>query len=460
MIIDTLWCGSQASFDAVLAAQEKATAFMAAKEKDVTLDDLLPPLYKREGSVGVVNIHGPLVSGDAGFMQLFGVTGYDNVREALVKAVADKDAKSIMLSIDSPGGAVNGVTDAARFIQAVGRIKPMSAYADTMASAAYWLGSGAAHITASDTGMIGSIGVLSVHREASKMHEKEGITTTVMRAGEFKALANPYEPLSDTAKETTQARLEYAYGLFADTVAENRGTTRAALDAKAGRGREFMGAQALDAGLVDKIGTYEQALAYAASQTSANRGASVTKPVAHASISDNNVATEAQGPDVKPTLTPEQLAAIEAGITASAEPETETEAESAAEPAVAALAAATEKVTALEAQLSEATTALEASKQAAIDAGETTKAFAAIVSASTKGMLVALGSSTADLDALSATALLAKHAETSATFKAKFKAGGVAATSATTEESAKPAKTAAVLNPLFAARVQLVTNAK
>jgi signal peptide peptidase SppA len=458
-----LWCGSQESYDLVLAAEAKATAFMAGKDSGVTLDDLLPPMYSRVGDVGVVHIAGPLVSGDAGFMRLFGVTGYDNVREAVIQALGDKEAKSVMLSIDSPGGAVSGVTDASRFIKAAAQIKPMSAYAETIASAAYWLGANAGHITVSDASLVGSVGVLTVHTEVSKMNEKDGITRTVLRAGEYKALGNPHEPLSAEAEASIKSQLEYLYGLFADSVAEARGTSRASFDATMGRGREFIGQQAVTIGLADAVGTYEDALAMASGKKTANRGKIATKAIASIAESHNNATIQTEGPDVKPTLTPEQMLAIQAGIneessatSGSAEGEAnKADAAATVEAVTAELATAKAELDTTKAQLADATAAVEAGKQAATDAGELINSFAAIVSASTKSMLIALGSNTDVLASIEPKALLAKHAEVSDLFKTKFKAGGVAATSASATEESKPAK--ASIDPLFAAAVKFAT---
>lgn len=83
--------------------------------------------------------------------------------------------------------------------------------------------------------------------EYSKAFEKEGITKTVMRAGRYKALGNPYEPLSEDGKAEIQAKLDDLYQLFMGTVARNRGTTAIIADQVMGQGREFLGKRGLDA---------------------------------------------------------------------------------------------------------------------------------------------------------------------------------------------------------------------
>lgn len=475
--MDYFWSsvGNESDLVAMLDAKAKADDMVARAGND---KPEFAPIFTKHGNVGVINIQGPLVAGDAGFMRLFGYTGYDNIREAMVAAVEDKQVKSILLNINSGGGSINGTSDTHAFIKSISALKPVTAYADNAASAAYWLGTAASHITAASTALVGSIGVLRVHTEYSKADAKEGVTRTILRSGEFKALVNAVEPLTDVAKAQTQVMLDDVYKSFATDVSIGRGVTYAVADQKMGQGREFMGNRALEAGLVDKVGTFEQALVHAASlvlnNNTANRNTSATNGVAKTTASVNNTDIPKQGSTVKPTLTETQLLAISAGINsenAAVEGEIEGSVKDVTEtktvPNIDAqlqldtLSAElnmlkAELVTAKD-QLTEAQAAVDSGKQAAIEASEATKALAAIVSASTKSMLIALGGKHAGLEALTPVELAAKHSEVATSFKEKIKAGGVAATSAKVE--AQPvAKTAG--NHLFAAFVQSSTKAK
>jgi len=467
--MDYFWCGTENGFRAVESAQIEANKLIAKGGVDGM--PALPSLYNRVGSVGVIEVKGPLVSGDAGFMRYFGVTGYDNIREAIVAGLEDKGAKSLMLAVDSGGGAVNGVTDTASFIKAAGAIKPMSVYADNAASAAYWLASAGGHITAADTGITGSIGVLRVHTEYSQADAKDGITRTVLRAGDYKALVNPIEPLSDTAKAEVNAMLQDLYKSFVTDVAANRNVSYDVAHQKMAQGKEFLGQRALFAGLVDKVGNYESALAHAASMFgNANRGSSATSSVAKAALADNNSPDPEQGTNVKPTLTPEQMLAVigstseqstEAAIAAAAAVPNGGEASAApnTEAIVAELTTTKETLNSVQAeldttkaQLVEAQASIAAGSQAAIDAGESITALSAIVSAYISNMAIALNTKVDGLDAMTPKALCDKHIEMSNTFKSKFKAGGAAATTAEVRE--EPARKP--VNPIFAAVVKSV----
>lgn len=465
------WAGTPETFEHALNAQAKT--FEAVKLSDEMQQ---PSLLNVEGNVGVVRIAGPLVDGSAGWMSFFGVTGYNDIREAVIQALSDPKVKTIMLDINSGGGQVSGVDDLSGLLKQASAIKPITTFADgMMASAAYWLGSSGSHITASQTAIVGSIGVLSKHTEYSQADAKEGIKTTIVRAGRYKALANSVEPLTAEARAEIQQQANDIYEIFINRVADNRGVSAVVADTQMGQGREFLGKRSLAAGLVDEIGTYESALARAQAMASALDGA-------------NSLPKDKKGSNMKPkaTLTPQQLAAIASGAPLDAALES---AEAVADAALAAAAEETnEEVEAAEGVADEAAEGAEASVEpeaakadtglvaylqsqvAAKDAdllkanieldklraqmaeaNATHQGLLAIARDSVGKMKVALGGSADAAAAMSATEVLAAHAETADVFKTKFKVGGVAAT-ATTETEKKPV--AALVDPLFASLVK------
>ena len=478
------WMGTEDSFQAyekaVPLAETKHAEWLASSEGADEPD--LPPLYERVGDVGVIKISGSLIPGEAGFLRYFGITGYGDIKAAVLEGIADKGAKSLMVYSDSGGGSVAGVEDAEAFIRSASMVKPMNAFSEFSASAAYWLTSAAGHITAASTSINGSLGVIRVVTEYSKVYEKEGITNTVMRAGRYKALGNPYEPLSEDGKAEIQAKLDDLYQLFMGTVARNRGTTTIIADQVMGQGREFLGKRGLDVGLVDAIGDLEDALAYAkanrtlAARKPANFGASATASVAQASAMNDNAATS------NPTgttmiLTPEQLAAVAAGASveevtgkaATPTPEEQAAADAAAQAeaqavadATAAAAESSAEVDALKAQLAEAQAATDAAvaeTQALAAKLEATEANLAAVTpvlqASVKNLHIALGKKV-DTSAMSVSELVAEHDSAKAAVVDKFKVGGVARSTASTET----AKVVPLIAPRDAAAAKTMFNIK
>lgn len=344
-----------------------------------------------------------------------------------------------------------------------------------MASAALWLGCSVTKVFAAETAMVGSIGILSIHAERSKQLADDGIKVTVIRAGKDKALANPYEPLSAKGQEDMQNNANALYDVFLPWVADQRGVSAAAGEAKFGQGAVFVGKQALDAGLVDKLGAFEDA--YAAAQMlgseKAKKQTARTAPSVRAAITTEHTANVEQvlttsasqegpvadnaaipeGNTMKLPLTTEQLAAMSAGITlddqttdeqAGGPESTETKADEApaepADPTVALNAQIADlnvQVSALTAAAATATTALEGMKA-------NSDSLLAIVRNNIKTMAIGLGQDV-KADTLDADQALAEHGRLSALFKSKFKVGGVAATN--TVEEPKPAK--AEVDPLY-----------
>lgn len=482
-----LWFGSQQSYADFQATLAKATEAYAKKEDDEEPEDTFEDLYERDGNVGVLRISGHLVSGYTGpFFRAWGIIGYEDIAQAAAIAAADRQVPRLLLAVASPGGSVAGCNQCSSILKALAQAKPMAGYTELAASAGYWLFSNATYLIASETACTGSIGVIRIHREYSKMEEREGITTTVMRAGKYKMLANPYEPLTDDAKAEIQLQLNDMYEGFVSVVAENRNTTVMIADQVMGQGREFIGKRGLEAGLIDALGNYTEALAYAASNTKlvartpVNFGASATASIAAPEFVAHNAPKHGTTTmALKKTLTPEQIAAIAAGgpvdaetqaalaeTTGGGDDETDSSvtAEASQESTEAKASTDNEIVAFLKNELSAAQTALaQANLQASAAASqvaalqEVQASLVTVVQASTKNLAVAL-SRNVEVDKMDAKALVESHAELDAAFKAAFKPGKVAASTASTEPEVKVdpvnKQVAAIVDPLFFIKTQ------
>jgi ClpP class serine protease len=125
-------------------------------------------------------------------------------------------------------------------------------------SAAYYLGSAASRVMCTPSSGIGSIGTLAMHIDASKQLEQEGITVTLIHAGEAKVDGNPFQPLSDRAKERIEAAVQYHYGMFTDSVARFRGIP--VEDVRATEAGCYTPPEALALGLIDGVGVSADAI--------------------------------------------------------------------------------------------------------------------------------------------------------------------------------------------------------
>lgn len=208
--------------------------------------------------VAVIGIQGSISNRQSFFSWLYGGVAIQAIKREIEEAVKSYAVKSILLNFDSPGGTVPGVDDLSNYIRSIK--KPVVAYTGgRMCSAAMWIGSAADRIVVGKTAEIGSIGVLMVHEEYSKMGKEIGINTTILKSGKYKAVGNPYEPLSKDDKDTIQAELDYLYSIFVETVAGNKGISVDKALTMAD-GKIFIGQQAVDIGLADDLGTYDDAI--------------------------------------------------------------------------------------------------------------------------------------------------------------------------------------------------------
>lgn len=217
--------------------------------------------YRKVGSVGVVSILGELVNRGAWMGASSGLTSYESIVQQVRNAAEDQGVRTIVLDIDSPGGAAFGMADTARQIRKIAGGKRLVAVVNSMAaSAAYGLASAADEIVVGESAIAGSIGVLLVHHDRSRQFDKAGITTTVIKTGDDKALANPYQPLSEQDLATLQAEVNRIMDGFVRVVTDHRPklSAKAIRDLQAGI---RIGEDAVKVGLADRIGTFESVVA-------------------------------------------------------------------------------------------------------------------------------------------------------------------------------------------------------
>jgi signal peptide peptidase SppA len=210
--------------------------------------------------IAVIPVFGTLVRRTVGLEAQSGLTSYASLGQQLADAVADPNVKAILLDVDSPGGEAGGVFDLADQLFAARKAKPIWAVANEEAfSAAYAIAAAASKIYVSRTGGVGSIGVIAVHLDQSQAEADAGLKYTAIYAGARKNDLSPHEPLSDPARATLQTEVDRVYEMFVATIARTRGLTTDAV--KATEAGLFFGADAVAAGLADKLGTFDDALA-------------------------------------------------------------------------------------------------------------------------------------------------------------------------------------------------------
>lgn len=215
---------------------------------------------KRSANVAVVPIYG-VITPRAGGMESSGSSSVESIRQDFRMALNDDDVDSIVFDIDSPGGVVDGLPELYSEIYQARGVKPMTAVANTqIASGALWLAAAADRIMASPSGTVGSIGVIGIHEDKSAAYEKAGVKHTLIKTSKFKGEGHDSMPLSEDAQEHLLSQAQEYHDMFVDAVAQGRGRTAADVSEQFGQGRMLTAKKALGVGLIDDIGTLEQAV--------------------------------------------------------------------------------------------------------------------------------------------------------------------------------------------------------
>jgi len=243
--------------DAALVAKYEAhMAAMPMKSKDM-------PMYDNQDGIAVINLSGILSKQANDFMSwLMGGTSTVRFSQAVNAALADPAVKSIAVMVNSPGGRVDGTTEAATTLLDARGKKPTMAIIDGCgASAAYWIASAADKVVmSSPTSVAGSIGVIQTHYDYSQADAQDGIKVTEITAGKYKAVGSPNKPLSQDDLKVMQGEVDYLYALFTQSIAIHMGVDEETVLNKMADGKVFIGQQAVDNGLAHAIMPVSQAI--------------------------------------------------------------------------------------------------------------------------------------------------------------------------------------------------------
>lgn len=210
------------------------------------------------GGVAVLRLSGVMAPKANLFSQVSGGISTQMATRQLESAVADARVRSVLIAFETPGGNIIGVPEFAHAIFALSQEKPIVVHtSEKLMSAGYWSGSAANALYISGPVVeVGSIGVVvdrSYNPNAAV--QQEHIT-----AGKYKRIAKANEPLGAEARGIVQADVDYVYTLMVDDVALFRGATSEQVLEHMADGRVFRGQQAIDAGLVDGVSTFDALL--------------------------------------------------------------------------------------------------------------------------------------------------------------------------------------------------------
>lgn len=221
--------------------------------------------YSRSaGAVGVIAINGVITGGRTSSGFWGAQAGAEDVIARLRTAARDPQIKAVVLRLNSPGGTASGAQEIAREVDRLRRAgkKVVASLSDVSASGAYWIACRADRIVANPGTLTGSIGVIMQTQDLRGLYEKLGMGTETFKSGPHKDMGSPARAVTPEERAIFQGMVDDIYEQFLTTVAEGRKMSLPEVRRLAD-GRVFTGRQAKEAGLVDELGNYYQAIAIA-----------------------------------------------------------------------------------------------------------------------------------------------------------------------------------------------------
>lgn len=219
-------------------------------------------------TIGFRSFQGPMTGGEGdnlvGIVEVTGIIYDSDDILAQIKEFRENDAiKAILLRINSPGGTVGPAQEIYREIQKTVPTKKVVASMGTVAaSGGYYIAAATDGIMANPGTITGSIGVIMSYTNYKDLFEKIGLSSVVIKSGEFKDIGSPIREMTDVEKGILQDFVDGTKRQFVEAVAEGRDMPPDQV-ATLADGRIYNGEEALDHGLVDRLGNLEDAIEWA-----------------------------------------------------------------------------------------------------------------------------------------------------------------------------------------------------
>ncbi|MDE2450333.1 MAG: signal peptide peptidase SppA [Gammaproteobacteria bacterium] len=248
-----------------LVGEDKSTgSFNQISAEDYArIVDARKKIHDGDGSarIGVIVASGDIQDGKAPP----GTIGGDSLSAQIRRARLDKDVKAVVLRVDSPGGSVAASEEIYRELEALRAAgKPLVvSMGDLAASGGYYISAPANQIWASPATLTGSIGIFAIIPTINQTLGKVGVGVDGVGTTPLAGALSIERPLSPEASELIQSQIDRGYQQFVGRVASGRHQTPQQIDA-IGQGRVWAGADAIRIGLVDHLGTLEDAVKSAA----------------------------------------------------------------------------------------------------------------------------------------------------------------------------------------------------
>ena len=226
------------------------------------------PNIKAKNKIAVIYANGNIIDGD----DVEQVAG-DRFASIISGVRKDSTVKAVVFRVSSPGGSVFASEKIKNEIDLLREKKPVIAsYGAYAASGGYWISSNCDYIFSNAGTLTGSIGVFSMIPEFSKtLKDIAHVNITTVSTNRHGDMYSGTRPLDKAETEYMQASVERIYDRFTTLVSEGRGMDKDYVDSIA-QGRVWAGSDALELGLVDRIGTIKDAIMYAVSSAKGDYG--------------------------------------------------------------------------------------------------------------------------------------------------------------------------------------------
>lgn len=254
------WAIEKGWFKKIIAIADRESDIEALEAK---LGKPLEYTYEatQRGNTAIIPIDGPIFPKAGVFSRMSGATSLAVIAQDFQAAIDNNDIDNIVLKIDSPGGSIVGIDEMYSLI-ANSPKKVISHVTGMGASSAYWIASASDEISISPVSMVGSIGIVHVIQQ----NVADGEASII----EFVSSVSPrkrLDPETDEGKAAIMDEIDDIAEVFVSNVADGRDTSPEDVIQNFGKGGMLIGQAAFDAGMVDRVGTFEELMASLSGQT-------------------------------------------------------------------------------------------------------------------------------------------------------------------------------------------------
>lgn len=213
------------------------------------------------GEIGVIYVEGVIASRGGNSGMIGSSVSAEEIAATLRKTAANPQIKALVIRLNSPGGTPAAAQEISMEIERLRQSgkKVVASMGDTATSGAYWVAAGADQIVANPGTLTGSIGVIMQTTNLQELYDKLGINTETFKSGSHKDMGSASRPVTPEERAIFQSMIDDIYGQFIDVVANGRHKDPAEIRSLAD-GRVFTGRQALELGLVDRLGDFHDAV--------------------------------------------------------------------------------------------------------------------------------------------------------------------------------------------------------